>query len=640
MKSSVIRLIERMVIILVLYTLMRAIFIVYNNDLLKLNDNTSIWNVFTGGFQFDVSAILYTNILFILLSILPFRFRENTVYQKICKWIFLVVNGLCIIINMMDVAYYRFTLKRTTTSVFSEFRNENPLNFVRMIWDYRTVSLMILILIVLLAVAYKQTKEVNERYRSKKPFLYYGLNLLWMGTVIILTIGGMRGGLAHSVRPITLSNASAYIKEPQQRAAVLNTSFSLIRTIGKKTLQPIHFFTQEEAEDIYPVVQQFSEETENRFGSYKGNNVVIIIWESFAREWVGNLNIDVPGYEGYTPFIDSLCNHSLVYTNAYANGVKSIDAIPSVMTSLPHIGLPFISSHYSGNKLNSIPQLLKPEGYSSAFFHGANNGSMGFLAFANQIGFDRYYGATEFGDNSQHDGYWGIWDRPFLEYMKTQLDTMKQPFAASVFTVSSHHPYQLPKGFENKYREGELPLMKCIGYTDDALRNFFNMAKQSSWYENTLFVIVADHSIPGVLPGYKASAGAYRIPIIFFHPKGELTGRDTTLAQQIDIMPTVLNLLGYDKPFVSFGQNLMNPDKPHIAVMNQDDNFQMIRNDSLILFHNNEVYGLYDLAADRQQKTNLIDSQKDKAESLEKMLKAFIQSYNNRLLNNELTLEK
>lgn len=234
MKSSVIRLIERMVIILVLYTLMRAIFFVYNNDLLKLNDNTSIWNVFTGGFQFDVSAILYTNILFILLSIVPFRFRENTVYQKICKWIFLVVNGLCIIINMMDVAYYRFTLKRTTTSVFSEFRNENPLNFVRMIWDYRTVSLMILILIVLMTVAYKQTKEVNERYRSKKPFFYYGLNLLWMGTVIILTIGGMRGGLAHSVRPITLSNASAYTKEPQQRAAVLNTPFSLIRTIGKK----------------------------------------------------------------------------------------------------------------------------------------------------------------------------------------------------------------------------------------------------------------------------------------------------------------------------------------------------------------------------------------------------------------------
>ncbi|KGN97016.1 hypothetical protein HR11_10505 [Porphyromonas macacae] len=637
-QTTAVRLVERLGIILLIYTLMRLVFFFYNKDLLQLDESYSILKIFWGGVQFDISAILYTNIPVLFLSILPFRFRDNALYQKVCKWLFLVINSICIIINIADIGYYRFTFRRTTSSFFSEFSNENPLNFMRMIWDFRLLTFLAVVLIVLMAFLYKRTLSTKEKYWVRKPYAYYGTNILWMFFAIIFSVGGLRGGILNTDRPITLIKASEYVEKPQQRAMVLNTPFSLIRTAKKSVLQPISYFSEEEAEKIYPVVQQLSKDRQELFGKYKGRNVVILIWESFAREWVGNLNTDIPGYKGYTPFIDSLSNFSYVYTNAYANGQISIDAIPSIMTTIPHVGTSFVLSNYSGNKLNSIPQLLKSEGYTSAFFHGAENGSMGFLPFSCQIGFDRYYGATEFGDNSLYDGHWGIWDMPFLEYTSRQLDTLQQPFVASAFTVTSHHPYNIPAECKGKYPEGEMPMMKCIGYTDDALRNFFNTAKRSSWYENTLFIIVADHSIPGVLPQYKTSAGAYRIPIIIFDPQGGLIGRDSTPAQQIDIMPTVLNLLGYEKPFISFGQDLMNPDKPHIAVMNRDDNFQMIRNDSLILFRNDEAYGLYDLTADPEQKNNLLDLQKDKAESLEKMLKAFIQSYNNRLIRNDLTI--
>src|SRR5690606_14279042 len=139
-------------------------------------------------------------------------------------------------------------------------------------------------------------------------------------------------------------------------------------------------------------------------------------------------------------------------------------------------------------------KLLGEKGYETAFFHGAPNGSMGFSAYMQLAGIKNYYGKNEYNNDDDFDGIWGIWDEPFMQFMAKKLDTFKQPFFSSFFSLSSHHPFKVPEHYAGKFPKGQLPLHEPIGYVDNALRQFFNTASKSEWYKNTLFVIVADHA--------------------------------------------------------------------------------------------------------------------------------------------------
>ena len=111
------------------------------------------------------------------------------------------------------------------------------------------------------------------------------------------------------------------------------------------------------------------------------------------------------------------------------------------------------------------------------FFHGAPNGSMGFTGLSNIMGFDNYFGKNEFNDDSLYDGYWGIWDEPFFQFAKNKIDGMRKPFFATLFSLSSHEPFKVPKNYENKYPTGEIDMHQVVGYTDDALRKFLTQLK-------------------------------------------------------------------------------------------------------------------------------------------------------------------
>ena len=191
---------------------------------------------------------------------------------------------------------------------------------------------------------------------------------------------------------------------------------------------------------------------------------------------------------------------------------------------------------------------------------------MGFSAFMQQAGFDSYVGMTEYGNKSDFDGHWGIWDEPFLQYMAQEIGQLKEPFLASVFTLSSHHPYKIPAEYEGVFPEGHIPIHQGVGYSDNALRNFFATASQQDWYDNTLFVITADHAVDGHLAEYKTAQGAFSIPVMFYAPGTNLVGRnDTTVVQQTDLMPTVLFMLGVEDEFVAFGNNMFDAASPHFA---------------------------------------------------------------------------
>ncbi|HZJ79581.1 MAG TPA: sulfatase-like hydrolase/transferase [Dysgonamonadaceae bacterium] len=626
----------RLLLVFALYTLTRLLFYLLNPSLFTDIEVGYLVSLMYRGLKFDASAIAYTNSLVILMHILPFKFRYNKAYQRVVSIIFYIVNAIGIILNMIDVVYYRYTMKRTTAGVFQEFENENATNFINFIWDFWYITLIVIVLVVLMVWAYKKIR-INRSPVNFRAYIYYPLSLVLMAIIGYYTVGAMRGGYTAGTRPITLSNAAEYIRKPEHRSIVLNTPFSIIRTIGKSRLQRKEYFGKAELDEIFYVQHELKADTTTLFNQFEGRNVVLIIWESFSKEWVGSLNKDIEGYRGYTPFIDSLLSESYVFTRGYANGRKSIDVLPSVIASIPSSETPFVLSHYSGNKINSLASVLKQKQYTSAFYHGAPNGSMGFSAFMQQAGFDSYIGMTEYGNKEDFDGHWGIWDEPFLQYMAHDIKNLKEPFLASVFTLSSHHPYRIPAEYEGVFPKGHIPIHQGVGYSDNALRKFFETASQQDWYDNTLFVITADHAVDGHLPEYKTAQGAFSIPFIFFAPGTDFVGmNDSTVVQQTDIMPTLLSMLGVEEKFIAFGNDMFNTASPHFAYNFYNGAHQLIEGEWMLQYMNDSTIALYNLDKDRMMKNNMVGKHPQVQQAMEKRIKALIQQYNNRLIDNEL----
>ena len=626
----------RITLVLVLFQISRIAFYYANIEAYPDMTFPRFLYIMWGGLRFDISAVFYTNFLFILMQVIPFNFRFTPLYQRIGGYLFLISNTIIIIANTADMAYYPFTLKRTTTAVFEQFSNESnllKLSF-RFLIDFWGATLFGILLIFLLFYFFKKIKVGSKP--EGRFWVVLSKQFLLFAIVITLTIGGLRGGYANSSRPIALSNASAYIERPNERAIVLNTPFAIYRTIGKTPMQKMEYFDEEQLSSIYSVVYPGIKDLD-----FNKKNVVLFILESFGREHVGALNKDIEGYSGFTPFVDSLINVGYTFKHSYANGRKSLSGMPSAIASVPSTVEPFVLSHYSGDAINSFASLLGDEGYQTAFFHGAPNGSMGFDAFAKQAGFQNYLGLDEYDNDDDFDGYWGIWDHKFFQYYADEMKKMKEPFFTTLFSLSSHHPFELPDGFEGKFPEGNLPIQRTIGYTDYALKQFFATASKMPWFKNTIFIITADHAATfSDLPEYLTYQGFFAVPIIFYAPSGDLRGfNDTVVAQQIDIMPTVLNHLNYNKPYVAFGNDLQNPDTAHFAVNYLSNVYQIFMGDYLLKFDGTKVVSFYDLKNDRLNKNNLVGKGNEMEEVLLLKLKAFIQDYNRRLIDNDLVIK-
>ncbi|HZY81337.1 MAG TPA: sulfatase-like hydrolase/transferase [Cyclobacteriaceae bacterium] len=626
---------------MILYSLCRIIFYFFNTSFFP--DMTfSRWaTIMKGGLRFDLTAVLYSNSLLLLLMILPLKIRFQPWYKTTIKWVFVVINSLFLATNIADSIYYQFTLRRTTLSVLSQFENEQNgfALFFQFMLDYWYALLTWIVVVIALWFGQKKIKWDGPQVANNITF--YVAGVLAMPIIIYLFIGGARGGFAHSTRPITLSNAAEYATIPKDVNLVLNTPFALMRTARANVIQKSTYFADEAS-----LSAVFNPVIEPDTIPFNNNNVVVIILESFSKEFVGAYNKTLPiqNYQGYTPFLDSLISVGSYFQYSLANGRKSIDAMPSVICSIPSIEVPYVLSHFSGNKVNSLASLLKDKGYQTAFFHGAPNGSMGFQAFANLCGFDKYYGKDEYesepegGTDDDYDGIWGIWDRQFFQYFDKKLSTFKQPFYATIFSVSSHHPYNLPEDAKAKFKGGDRDIYRTIEYTDDALKQFFAYASRQSWFENTLFVITADHASAEIkYPEYNTTWGYFSIPVFFYHPKWEPRASNEII-QQVDIMPTILGALNYDKPYVAFGRDVFS-DKTPFAFNYIDNLYQLFRGSYVLRFDGQRSVELYDFKKDIYLKENLVNTLPDTVQSMETVLKAYIQQYNNRMVDDNLTME-
>lgn len=630
-----IQLIRRLLVVFLLYQLCRLVFLAYNYDFYRERTFEELVRIFLGGLKFDTTAIFYLNSVYMLMMLLPFKFRYNRVYQTVGKYIYFVMNGVGLAANCADTVYFRFTLQRTTFSVFREFGNEDNLMgiFAEAMLTNWYLVLFFLALMVVLVLGYGRRLPERSVVQFRSNVLYYPVSTGVFLVSVWLTVIGIRGGFGMSTRPISLNDAAQYVKQPIDVPLVLNTPFSFLRSMEYFNLPRLVYFQDTAVLDsIYTPVHVPPDTLQPR-----PMNVVVMIMESFGKEHVGFYNRQLEGgtYRGYTPFLDSLAAEGLTFTSSYANGRKSIDALASVMLSVPAIPTPYVLSPYFNNRICALPCLLRADGYETAFFCGQPNSGMGFQAFCNLLGFEHFFGMNEYGDRRDFDGFWGIWDEEFLQYMAGEIGNLQEPFLASVFTLSSHHPFNVPERYRDTFPDGVIPLHKTIRYSDYAIRRFFSTASEQLWFDNTLFVLVADHINGTVHEEYNNPADQFAVPVIFYKPDGSLKEYRTGVAQQNDIMPTVLGYLNYNKPYLAFGFDL-NKNLDNFAVNYNNGTYQLYAGNYLLHFDGNKTTGLYELHTDMSR--NLMDEQPETVAALERKIKAYLQQYTSRMIDDRLTV--
>jgi phosphoglycerol transferase MdoB-like AlkP superfamily enzyme len=629
-------LIYRLSLAYLFYFIARVLFYIYNADLLRVESFFDFLALSYYGLPFDTTAILYVNVLFIVLSVLPFWKNTKKGYQKFLFWLYFAMNLVTYATNFIDFIYYKFTFARTTIAALNVVKHETNKSklFFNFLIEYWHVFILFILCSVLWIYLYRRVRV--KSITPTKWIPYVGFSIVGFLLTALLVIGGIRGGdFKKSTRPINILDASRHVKNIVHSDLVLNTPFAIFRTLFTNGFAKVKYegVNQQLIDSLVMPIKKYNNNPKSK------PNVVVFIVESYGREYIGafNKNIKIPNYKSHAPFIDSLAQHSMIFTNAYANGRQSIHGMSSVLSGIPSFKDAFTSSPYPKQKIESLVSTLKGEGYDTSFFHGAANGSMGFLGFSKILGIENYYGRTEFNDDSQFDGFWGIWDEPFLQYMEKTLDKKKTPFFATVFTVSSHEPYNIPQKYKSRFKEGDVPIHKCVEYTDFALKRFFEEAKNKPWFDNTIFVLVADHCNQIYYDEYQKPINRYAIPILIYKPNSSYVGVDDDWAQQIDIYPTILDMIGYEKPFRSWGRSLFDKKSSKPFVINSTGTiYQFAKGNYICTFDGKNVLGFYD-KEDKALKFNLIKNRNAEMNEIELHCKAFIEDYMNRVIDKKLT---
>ena len=614
------------------YFITRLLFFIYNSDLLKIDSVYEFFRLYYHGLAFDTTAILYSNGLFIILSIIPAVVNTKKSYQKMLFFVYFICNILAWCTNFIDLIYYRFIFSRTTIAAMDSLEHESNKaallgNFLINYWH---VFLLLIVLSVLWIYLYKKVKVQPQAPTVNAK--YFIVSTVAFLAILTLAVGGIRGDFKKSTRPINMLDANRYVSHVSQGDFVLNTPFAIIRTLNVNTFKKINLVSPETIDQYIQPIKEY-----HNFPVTKPNLVVLIL-ESNGREYFGsfNRNTNIRDFKSYTPFVDSLAQHSLIFTNAYANGFKSIHGMSSILAGVPSFKDAFTSSPFAKQKIESLVSVLNQEGYDTSFFHGAPNGSMGFLGFGNILGIQNYYGKTEYNNDADFDGVWGIWDEPFFQYMKTTLDKKQQPFMATLFSVSSHEPYKVPEKYEGKFPKGDVNIHQCIGYTDFALRKFFNAAKKEPWFKNTIFVMVADHSNTIFYEEYRKEFMRNTVPILFYTADERFKGINDDWAQQIDIYPTILDMIGYEKPFRSWGRSLVSKSEVPPFVMKYSSKlYEYMSGNYICTFDGKKAVGFY-AKEDKAMEHNLIGNRTPEMDVLEVKVKAFVQDYMDRIVDKKL----
>jgi hypothetical protein len=526
-------LLRRFALLLGVYALLRLGFYCFNYSTFRGIGAGPVLLAFWHGIRFDIAALLWLNLLFVLLSVLvPARSERG---QRGLRWVYLLSNAPGLALNLMDWEYFKFIGRRTSNEI-STIGGDILRQAGQLAGHYWYLLIPFALGLVLLWRRFPLPTFGTARSAVRAtPIWQRGLEFVLLAGLVVL---GIRGGL--QLKP--LRSGAAFEQQPAVLGHLaLNSTFTFLKSLDEEAVERKHYFATEAAGR--PALQARPLPARVPADS-SADNVVVLLLESFASEYTG---VENGGHGGYTPFFDSLATHGgLLFRDNYANGRRSIEALPAVLAGLPSLmDTPFITSSFQTNELHGLGEILGRHGYATAMYHGATNGTMGFDMFAGIAGMQHYYGLSEYPGGAaspDYDGHWGIFDEPYLQYFSRQLSKTKPPFFATLFTLSAHDPFTVPARYKGKLPAGTLPIHPTIAYTDQALRRFFQAARRQPWYGHTLFVLTADHTSQTEAPDYQNPLGYQKTPLLLFRPGRPLpAARQPRISQHADVPATVFD---------------------------------------------------------------------------------------------------
>jgi phosphoglycerol transferase MdoB-like AlkP superfamily enzyme len=582
---------------------------------------------FLFGAWFDLITIALYFLPFVVLSLLPDSIFPPAIKKRVPQAYYHLTAILLYAVNILDIEYFKYTAKRSTIDLFtvlgagSDFK-QLITTFISDFW------LLILLLVILSAIHFFSNRLLRLKFpfEARNTLRKSALNyLLFIPVLIVVGRGGFQ------LKPAGIIEAAHYTST-ENSALILNTGFTMIKSYGQERLDEKNYFSQSAELRLFNPIK--TSQPQHKLPD--GTNVVFIILESFGIEFIGGYGAKT----SFTPFLDSLIDQSLYFQYAYANGKKSIEAVPAIVASIPTLmDNPYISSPYATNKIETLAHILKKKGYSTGFYHGATNGSMRFDSFAAAAGFEKYAGRREYNNDAHFDQTWGILDEHFNPWTAKQLSKEQKPFFATLFTLSSHHPYFIPEHMKEQVKQGPQKICASINYGDIALRKFFEEARKHKWFKNTLFVICADHTPSSQTAHFNQRSMMYRIPILFYHPGGKLEAKkEDRIFQQMDIMPTVLDLLNIETQYYAFGSSYYSDEIPE-AIAYLEGTHYYLRDNYQMSFNKDKAKNLYEIRKNEKTPTDSLAFHKQKVYLYENRLKAIIQRYNNDLLNNRTRVQ-
>lgn len=501
-----------------------------------------------------ITTSLYLFPIFCAVFLLHFIFPKKWLVQ-LTNFVIGIVFFWFLTTNLIDTAYFKYRFSRSTRELFEMLLVK--MDFVTQFggifqsyWSFFLLFLIALLLWVKIMRSWISVRLCRSNWKESIAFV------LLLGIVFLLGRGGIRP------RPIGVMDLSRVSQNPN---LVANTPFLLLKSVASVQIPDYQFMDKKKAH----LKTQFHQKTSPENILPDSTNLIVIVLESFGNEFVKK--------KKNTPFLNSILKKSWSLNRAFANGLTSSEAIPAIVSSMPKFSnVDYFSSNYGNNSLDGIASILKKNGYKTTFFHGASNGSMMLDAFSSVAQFDKYYGRNEYGNDAHFDGRWGIFDTPFLKWSAQEIKNLPSPFFSLIFTLSSHHPYIVPSNLKSDLTF-KTPIENATFYADFSLKKFFERVEKMDWFENTLFVFVADHTSKNRKNVHPLDI--YKIPLAFYHPKVDLSKiKNQPIATQIDVFPTVLDFLNVEADFYSAGKSLFQ----------KQDDWSFIKGRNSFFYLNNE----------------------------------------------------
>ncbi|MCC7030384.1 MAG: LTA synthase family protein [Chitinophagaceae bacterium] len=621
------RVLRQFVLLLLLSQVLRLLFFLVNRPFFDVSTMGEYLQIVCYSLRFDLSSLFTVNLLYVLITLFPAIAIGKKWIQHALQGLFIFTNSVAFIADTADIAYFPYVRKRMTADVFDLMGNKS--DFLALLPNYLTRFWLVSVLILLLPLFLILLRRFI--FKSYSPQAYSIKNTVLYLSCMALALIAVRGGL--QLRPVTLSN-SAVTNKSENIPLIINTPFSLIHSVESQQLSEYHFFSEAELSGYLNPIKNY-----RSTAPFRPYNVVVIILESFGKGFTG-----IGGRQSYAPFLDSLMQQGMTFTHAFANATRSADGIPAVLSGIPYFmneSFPF--SAYATNQMDALPSLLKQKGYSISFFHGGANGTMNFDSYCKTAGFDQYVGRSEYNNDLDYGGTWGIWDEPFLQYFGRELNRQKQPFFSSVFTLSSHEPFAIPESYNNSTLAKLSGIQKGIAYTDRALQKFFQQVSHEPWFNNTLFVITADHNylaFDDPQHYYNQGMGLFSIPVIFYKPnEPALKAANPRLMQQIDIMPSVLDYLHFEQPFFSFGKSVFDSLTPGFCCTAIDEQYFFLQPPWLMTTRSTAVTGLYHFEADSLLQQNRITGNDSLLSATTDRFHAYLQLLHSCIIHNRQSVQ-